>query len=98
MEFIDALTTALDQFWPSVKTYITDISDKPMLIVTTLAAIYTARAAIATSNSTKVSEATLLHTERTSRRDEFISRYNLLLEQHKEQLNIVNILPRYRKR
>lgn len=82
MEIINGITTALGQAWAS-------ISDKPMLVVTTLAAIYTARAAIATSNSTKVSEATLLHTQRTSRRDEFISRYNLLLEQHKEQLNIV---------
>lgn len=82
MEIFNEITTSLGQAWAS-------ISDKPMLVVTTLAAIYTARAAIATSNSTKVSEATLLHTQRTSRRDEFISRYNLLLEQHKEQLNIV---------
>lgn len=82
MEFIDELTTALGQSWAS-------ISDKPMLIVTALACIYTARAAIATSNSTKVSRATLLHTRKTSRRDEFISRYTLLLEQHKEQLNVV---------
>ncbi|ORM81693.1 hypothetical protein HA42_09930 [Pantoea deleyi] len=67
-----------------------------MLIVTaigvffsTLAAFFTARAAVATRNSTKVSEAALLHTQHTSRRDEFISQYTILLEQHKEQLNVV---------
>lgn len=89
MEFFDVLRTALGEFWKALKTDTDHISDISMLVVTTLAAIFTARAAIATRNSTKVAEATLLHTQKTSRRDEFISRYTLLLEQHKEQLSIV---------
>ncbi|MEN4545901.1 putative phage abortive infection protein [Pantoea agglomerans] len=89
MEYIEAIRTALGDFWVALRNNTNHTSDISMLAVTALAAIYTAFAAIATRNSTKVSEATLLHTQRTSRRDEFISRYNLLLEQHKEQLNLV---------
>lgn len=89
MEYIEAIRTALGDFWVSLRDNKNHSSDISMLAVTALAAISTAFAAIATRNSTKVSEATLLHTQKTSRRDEFISRYTLLLEQHKEQLNVV---------
>lgn len=96
MEYIHSSVTALQEFWTALKTGKGHTSDISMLIVTTigvifstLAAFFTARAAVATRNSTKVSEAALLHTQNTSRRDEFISQYTILLEQHKEQLNVV---------
>lgn len=89
MEYIEAIRTALGDFWVALRNNTNHTSDISMLAVTALAAISTAFAAIATRNSTKVSEATLIHTQKTSRRDEFNSRYTLLLEQHKEQLNVV---------
>lgn len=84
MEIIDAVKTIWHEFWSALK-----ITDAISLFIATLAAIATALAAIATRNSTKVAEAALVHTQETSRRNEFISRYTLLLEQHKEQLNVV---------
>jgi len=89
MEYIEAIRTALGEFWVALRENKNHTSDISMLAVTALAAISTSLAAIATRNSTKVSEATLIHTQKTSRRDEFNSRYTLLLEQHKEQLNVV---------
>lgn len=89
MEFIEALRLAMGKFWIVLKANKADVTNTTLLIVTTLAAISTTLAAIATRNSTKVSESTLIHTQNTSRRDEFNSRYTLLLEQHKEQLNVV---------
>lgn len=96
MEHIHSLVITLQEFWSALRNGTNHTSDISMLIVTTigvlfstLAAFFTARAAVATRNSTKVSEAALLHTQNTSRRDEFISQYTILLEQHKEQLNVV---------
>ncbi|MBD8170204.1 putative phage abortive infection protein [Erwinia persicina] len=89
MEYIETIRTALGEFWVALRENKNHTSEISMLAVTALAAISTSFAAIATRNSTKVSEATLIHTQKTSRRDEFISRYTLLLEQHKEQLNVV---------
>ncbi|MGX9257993.1 putative phage abortive infection protein [Pantoea ananatis] len=89
MEFIDALRKIIGEFWSALQNNTNHTSDISTLVITTLAAFATGCAAIATRNSTKVSEATLIHTQKTSRRDEFISRYTLLLEQHKEQLSVV---------
>lgn len=80
MEIIDAVRTIGREL---------KITDAISLFIAALAAIATVLATIATRNSTKVAQAALIHTQETSRRNEFVSRYTLLLEQHKEQLNIV---------
>lgn len=84
MGIIDAVRTTWGDLWSSLK-----LSDAISLVIATLAAIATVLATIATRNSTKVAEAALIHTQETSLRNEFYSRYTLLLDQHKEQLNIV---------
>lgn len=89
MEYFNELITSIGNFWTTVYNNPGNTIGIATLLVTAFAAIATGMAAIATRNSTKVSEATLIHTQKTSRRDEFISRYTLLLEQHKEQLSVV---------
>jgi hypothetical protein len=89
MEYFNELITSIGNFWTTVYNNPGNTISIATLLVTAFAAIATGMAAIATRNSTKVSEATLIHTQKTSRRDEFISRYTLLLEQHKEQLSVV---------
>ncbi len=51
--------------------------------------VFTVVAAIATRNSTLTARESLAHTLRTNLRDEFTSRYTILLEQHREQLKVV---------
>lgn len=51
--------------------------------------VFTVVAANATRNSTLTAQASLAHTLKTSLRDDFTSRYTILLEQHREQLNVV---------
>lgn len=89
MEYFSELITSIGNFWTTVYNNPGNTISIATFLVTAFAAIATGMAAIATRNSTKVSEATLIHTQKTSRRDEFISRYTLLLEQHKEQLSVV---------
>ncbi|WP_113626518.1 putative phage abortive infection protein [Pectobacterium peruviense] len=88
MEF----STMIAELWDGYKNSVGPIVGLFNLagaMLTAAVLIYTARAANAARNSTKVAQSALTHTESNARRDEFTRHFSLLLEQHNTQLDTV---------